>query len=209
MPKVPDGYLDARRGQILDAAWACFGRKGYHATTMQDICSESELSPGAIYRYFASKEEILRAIADRSLQNDAALLSLARSHSGEPIDALDVLAAAMVASLVGPDYRSRARVEVDLRPQYWRNSALMEVFTRNLTKSTEALTELTTEAHARGQLKPDIDPDALAMLSICLYEGLRQYRLFLPEAFSPQRCIDLLRSLVATEARIEEEAGSL
>src|SRR3989304_6177982 len=56
MPKVTEAHLEARRSQILDAAWTCFARKGYHQATMQDICQESGLSPGAIYRYFESKE---------------------------------------------------------------------------------------------------------------------------------------------------------
>jgi AcrR family transcriptional regulator len=55
MPKVTEAHLEARRSQILDAAWTCFARKGYHQATMQDICKESGLSPGAIYRYSAKK----------------------------------------------------------------------------------------------------------------------------------------------------------
>lgn len=56
MPKVSDAHLEARREQILDAAEACFSREGFHQTSMQDICREAELSPGAVYRHFSSKE---------------------------------------------------------------------------------------------------------------------------------------------------------
>jgi AcrR family transcriptional regulator len=55
MPKVTEAHLEARRQQILDAALACFSRRGFHQSTMQDICQEAELSPGAVYRYFRSK----------------------------------------------------------------------------------------------------------------------------------------------------------
>ncbi len=48
MPKVSQAHLDARRSQILAAAVACFARKGLHRTTMQDIVTQSQLSPGAI-----------------------------------------------------------------------------------------------------------------------------------------------------------------
>jgi AcrR family transcriptional regulator len=37
MPKVTDAHRQARRQQILRAAFACFGREGFHATTVQDI----------------------------------------------------------------------------------------------------------------------------------------------------------------------------
>ena len=59
MPKVTQAHLEARRQQILDAAFGCFARQGFHQTTMQDICREAELSPGAVYRYFDSKEAII------------------------------------------------------------------------------------------------------------------------------------------------------
>ena len=61
MPKVTEAHLESRRQQVLDAAFACFARNGFHQTTMQDICREAQLSPGAVYRYFASKEEIIAA----------------------------------------------------------------------------------------------------------------------------------------------------
>ena len=64
MPKVNDAYLDARRAQILNAAIICFARQGFHRATMHDIVEQSKLSPGAIYNYFGSKEEIIEAIAN-------------------------------------------------------------------------------------------------------------------------------------------------
>ena len=70
MPKVSDAYLEARRAEILDAAWRCLADKGYHQTTMQDVCEESGLSYGAIYRYFASKEDILIAIFERIAEEE-------------------------------------------------------------------------------------------------------------------------------------------
>ena len=39
MSRVTEAHIEARRNQITSAAWACFARKGYHQTTMQDIAS--------------------------------------------------------------------------------------------------------------------------------------------------------------------------
>ena len=51
MPPRPD-VSEERRGQIIEAALACFTRKGYANTTIDDIVAESGLSKGAIYWYF-------------------------------------------------------------------------------------------------------------------------------------------------------------
>ncbi|MGR8011875.1 TetR/AcrR family transcriptional regulator [Streptomyces hypolithicus] len=63
MARVSQQHLDARRRQILDGATRCFARNGFHATSMQDVLREAELSAGAVYRYFSSKDELIAAIA--------------------------------------------------------------------------------------------------------------------------------------------------
>src|SRR4030042_7081481 len=102
MPKVTEGHLEARGQQILDAAWACFARKGYHQRTMQDICQESGLSPGAIYRYFAGKEAILEAINVRSQEVGRAVVEEARSRAGGPLDTLEIIGETMLATFTDP-----------------------------------------------------------------------------------------------------------
>jgi TetR/AcrR family transcriptional regulator, transcriptional repressor of aconitase len=67
MPKVTQQYRDARRDQILSAARRCFLRDGFHATSMQDLFAEAGLSAGAVYRYFASKEDMIIAIAEENM----------------------------------------------------------------------------------------------------------------------------------------------
>lgn len=49
---------ELRRRQILDAAREIFFEKGFEGTTIDDIARNTELSKGAIYLYFPSKEEI-------------------------------------------------------------------------------------------------------------------------------------------------------
>ncbi len=55
---------DERRRQILAAARICFARAGFHGASMGQICAEAQMSPGALYRYFPSKDAIIEAIAD-------------------------------------------------------------------------------------------------------------------------------------------------
>lgn len=95
MPKVSQEHRDARRAQILQASAACFERKGYQRTTMADIIKESGLSAGAIYVYFAGKQDIVRAVAQESI---TARVEAITARAGDGALSPGDLVAAAVAS---------------------------------------------------------------------------------------------------------------
>jgi AcrR family transcriptional regulator len=68
MPKVTEQYREAKREEIADAALRCFSKKGFGAS-MADIIAEAGLSAGAIYGHFASKHEVMLAVAGRIMGN--------------------------------------------------------------------------------------------------------------------------------------------
>jgi len=55
---------EARRAQILEAAFRCFAERGYHAARMDDLVRESGLSKGSLYWHFESKEDVFLAVFD-------------------------------------------------------------------------------------------------------------------------------------------------
>jgi TetR/AcrR family transcriptional repressor of uid operon len=65
MAKLSPEMLRERSDHILDAAERCFARAGFHRTTMQDICREAQVSPGALYVYFSNKEALIAGICER------------------------------------------------------------------------------------------------------------------------------------------------
>jgi len=53
------------REKLLDAAEALMLRRGYAATTVEDICSRSRLTKGSFFHYFHTKNEIAVAALQR------------------------------------------------------------------------------------------------------------------------------------------------
>lgn len=51
-----------RRGQILDAALACFAKQGVEATAIEDICSHCGASVSSVYHLFGNKAGIVAAL---------------------------------------------------------------------------------------------------------------------------------------------------
>ncbi len=53
---------EARPDELLDAALDEFIARGFDAARVEDIAKRAGLSKGAVYLYFKSKEEVLRAL---------------------------------------------------------------------------------------------------------------------------------------------------
>lgn len=97
MPKISDEKREARKAQILEAAWVCFQRKGLHAATMDDIIDASGLSAGAVYSYFSSKDALILSAVTASLSGLADLISkvLRKEPLTTPIDIFRLIVAAI------------------------------------------------------------------------------------------------------------------
>ncbi len=54
--------------QIQDSAAALFYKKGYVATTIEDIAALAEISKGTIYLYFKSKDDLYYSLVEPSLE---------------------------------------------------------------------------------------------------------------------------------------------
>jgi len=60
----PQEYQE-KRGQILDVAQRLIYTKGYEQLTIQDLLDELQISKGAFYHYFVSKQNLLEALIER------------------------------------------------------------------------------------------------------------------------------------------------
>ena len=53
---------EQRRREILEAALAAFGSKGFNETTVDEIAQAAGVAKGTVYLYFDSKEHLLLAL---------------------------------------------------------------------------------------------------------------------------------------------------
>lgn len=58
---------DARPGELLDAALEIFVEKGFAATRVEDVARQAGVSKGTVFLYFASKEELLKAVVRENI----------------------------------------------------------------------------------------------------------------------------------------------
>lgn len=75
------------RQEIVEAALELFEKKGFDETTIDDVASAAEVSPRTIFRYFATKEDLV-FLGQEEENRQIALLLKEVSKSADPIDEL-------------------------------------------------------------------------------------------------------------------------
>jgi len=68
-PRTPrwERRKDARPGELLDAALDLFVEKGFAATRLDDVAARAGVSKGTLYLYYASKEDLFKAVVRQNI----------------------------------------------------------------------------------------------------------------------------------------------
>jgi AcrR family transcriptional regulator len=82
--------IEHTRALLLDAAEEVFAEKGFTPATLDDIAHAAGYTKGAIYKHFATKEELFLAVSDRYwrryFDNFAEVMSSARQIGARELD---------------------------------------------------------------------------------------------------------------------------
>ncbi len=180
MPKVSEEYMDSRRQQIIDAAYRCFARKGFHQTTMRDIYAEAGLSPGAIYHYFESKADIIEASFIFDHQRSLPVLDRAIDDP-DPMVAIDRLIDFFYAGLQSAAELGANRVNVQGWGEALINPRLLDPLRASFYDFRSRLGQLIRRGQATGMIHPQIDPDAAGEVILSSYLGLYLQKALIPD----------------------------
>lgn len=163
----PQDHRTEQRQRILDAAATCFSREGFHDTSMQQICTEAGMSPGALYRYFPSKEAIIGAIVEAERAERTRLFDALRQSES----LMAGLTAAMAELLTGTQSMCD-RLGAEIFAEGSRNPKLRELLDPMERESHQMLRDLLAEAQRRGEIAADVDLEALQVLLLAIGDGL-------------------------------------
>lgn len=202
MPKLDEKTQRARREHLLDAAEQCFARDGFHRTSVQDICREAGVSPGAFYLYFTSKEDLIAGICERektALAQDLASVA----------DAPDFMAA---LSQLGETYclnepREKLRLQLEINAEAMRNPAIGHTVGAIDNFVLKSFERLLADAKAKGRINPTTDEARIAQIISILGDGLMSRRALDPD-FDAEACMPVILSLISSIIRpVETEPG--
>jgi TetR/AcrR family transcriptional regulator, repressor for uid operon len=192
MPKLKPQVQTARRERILDAAEHCFARTGFHRTTIQDICKEAGISPGALYVWFDSKEALIAGISERDRAEFAERLDRL-ADAPDFMQALRELGEQYFLDDAVKDHR----MCVDIGLEATRNQRVGEIFHRFDRYIVESFEKLFQKMKDEGRIAPALDIATVARAFIVVADGMFWRRAIDP-AFNPQAIMPAILQLISS-----------
>lgn len=177
MPRLKPDTHRARREHILDAALRCFARGGFHATTMQTICREAAVSPGALYVYFDSKEALIAGLCER----DRAEFAERFAQLADASDFLDSLTAIGEHYLIEESV-DKQRFFVEMGIEATRNPRIAEIFMSVDKFCNDSFEALFRRLQEEGRIAPRVDIPTLVKMFNVLGDGMFWRRAIDPSA---------------------------
>jgi len=163
----PTDASSDRRAQILRAAMVCFAKCGFHQTSMHDISEEAGISVGLIYRYFASKEAVISALAEEHKQELQELLERARS-APTLLDSLEIL---LTAHCCEDQPQMHCAFVVDLFAEAGRNPVIANLVRDVLETGMAGITEVIARAPEMRDAPHGLEPREITELILAAARG--------------------------------------
>ena len=179
------------REQLLSKALKVFSKKGYAATTLEDIAREAEVTRGAIYWHFGSKAELYNTLIREYSNRGGAIMQQAVSEGGTLVD---ILRRVFVRQLqaVEEDTALRALMEIQLF-KTGLVAELEEGRQQQIEGSVglvEMLAGIMGQGVQAGLLRSDLDPKEMARAYLGFQNGLIHLWLTAPNQFSLKNSAD-------------------
>jgi len=172
----PDPSLD-RRAQILEAAIVCFAKHGFHQASMHDISAEAGISVGLIYRYFANKEAVIAAMADRHKSEIQEVLERAK-QAPTLFESLEIL---FTAHCCENSPKVLSAFVVDLYAEASRNPQIADLVRDVLDTAMEGVTDLIARSpEAKQGAAHGLQPHELGELIFAVARGMLMFDVLQP-----------------------------
>lgn len=180
---------ETRRRQILDAAGACFARRGFHAASMAEIARTFGMSAGHIYNYFASKEAIIEALVERDLER-------ALGHIDELGSAAEIQHAMVAGVAQGvQDTVARSSLDLEIVAEAARNPNVAATVQSMDAAVRTRLKEVITAIYPAAAQAGEREIEARIEVMLALFDGLMVRVVRHPE-FDREAMVRALQAIV-------------
>lgn len=159
---------DQQTQRILESAKACFVRSGFQGASMHDICAEAGMSPGALYRYFSSKEAIIEAICEADRREDAKIFEAVLSNP----NVIEGLVFGAITHIRYVHETNAAPLFAQICAEAMRNGVVESTCREHMESVQTMFHGYIGAALERGEIDPVADLDALVPALMAIVHGM-------------------------------------
>jgi AcrR family transcriptional regulator len=136
---------------------------------MQDVLSEAQLSAGAVYRYFRSKDEIVTAIASNSLREIVGALEPGDDGAVPPVEEVVARVAAAIEHL--GETQDTPKLAIQIWGEAVRSPKVFESFREALEGIRSAMARQVQRYQDQGQMTRDVPAAEVARVLVAIAAG--------------------------------------
>jgi TetR/AcrR family transcriptional repressor of uid operon len=184
-----------KRKEILGAATRCIARDGFQGASTADICREAGISPGHLYHYFESKEEIIAALTAAGLERAAERFAEIM-QSDHAIEALIGEIGRHKGKKRDPQVRAMSRMVLEMLVEAGRNAAVARIVRKNSAMLRTLLADFIESGQLRGQIDRGLDSKLAAGMLLSVMDGMRTLTIRDPDA-DISASLEMLQTLIA------------
>lgn len=161
------------RQAILDVAYREFHERGFHETSLADILDRTELTKGALYHHFGSKDALgLAVLRELITEKIRETWIQPLRDSDDPIAALEQVVAGSLESIEDWEIRLGCPLgnfshELSTCHDEFR-LAIQGIY----GEWRQALSLSLHRGQASGRVREDVQPEAVAAFLVALFEGV-------------------------------------
>ena len=159
---------EAQVARILEGARACFLKSGFQGASMGDICAAAGMSPGALYRYFPSKESLIEAICAADKEADAKIL-------GQMVNApsiIDGMTTGLLSHAEQVHASGMAPLFAEIYAEAMRNPAMKQILDDSMCEVTCVIGVALHNAVQSGEINPVLPLEQLVPIMMAMGHGL-------------------------------------
>ncbi|HDQ03411.1 MAG TPA: TetR/AcrR family transcriptional regulator [Deltaproteobacteria bacterium] len=186
MPKIVN--REKKRAEIAQKAIEVLAKRGFQATTIQDIANAAGLGKGTIYHYFKTKEEILWAVSEQMFRETERSLGAALLRINEPMDKLVTLIEEALHITQELEHLFIIYSELWLMTVRGEHTGdFVHMLKRLQNDMKNLIASLIREGKKQGFWPGDIDIDALAGYLASSFDGVFAHYMIDKENFDVKR----------------------
>ncbi|MEQ4717962.1 TetR/AcrR family transcriptional regulator [Nonomuraea sp. B19D2] len=184
MPRGPTQRRPRTRARLLEAAFAVFADRGFHGTSIEDICNHAGFTRGAFYSNFTTKDELFLALFDAHTER-----VLERLRAIDPPESDGDVFANVISAATQPsdDERRWYLITTEFTLYAIRNPDAARALAVHENRLREAVAKLLGDLCTELGVEPSTDLDDLARLVIAVIEGARAQSYVQPDELPPGR----------------------